>query len=244
MLARRNGARLAMGLTAVLMVTACGDDKQSASQSTTTVAPTTSTTLSQTQLDKQKAQRVVLTVADLTGFTADAPDPSDNDPELDTAISACVNNNPLVTRLGDDVDDRGAFSPDFSNDDTTVGSSVTFAETEDQARTAIADLSATSVAGCFTKAFTAAFKKTPGVSNVTATTAKLPAITVGDQSVGYRTTLKFRAQSQNVTVYSDLTFIRSGRGLAEVDTNSSPAVFPAAERTRLATTLAGRMAAP
>ncbi len=246
MRATRNGARLAIGVAAVLLMTACGDDdNDSASQATTTVAPTTSTTLSQIQLDKQKAQRVVLTGADVPGFTAKAPDTNPDDAELEAAANACVNNNPLVIRLGSTDDQRGTSSPQFSKGATLeVGSSMTFGDTEDQTRTAIADVSGTSYGSCFSKANAATIRKLPGVTNVTAATTKLPALTVGEQSIGYRTVTTFRAQGQTVTINSDFTFIRVGRGLAELDTHSSPAGFPEAERVRLATTLAARMAAP
>lgn len=239
----RNGTRLAVGLTAVMVLGACGDDKKT-SVTATTVA-TTSTTLSQVQLDKQKAGRVVLTAADVPGFTADPPSPSDNNPAFEAALSACVNNDPLVVRIGHTDDPRGAASSDFSKGDAlTVGSSVTFGETDDQTRTAISDLSTTTFTSCIGKAYVAGFKDQAGLTNVTATAAKLPALTVGDQSVGYRTTVKFRSQGQNVTVYSDVTFIRSGRALAEFDATTSPTPYPEAERTRLVTALAGRMAAP
>jgi len=227
----------------VMVLGACGDDKKSSS--TPTTVATTSTTLSQVQLDKQKAGRAVLTAADVPGFTADAPDPSGTDPDFQAALNACVNNNPLVTRIGHADDPRGVASTDFSKGDgLTVGSSVTFGETDDQTRTAISDLSTATLTSCVAKAYVIGFKKQSGVTNVTATAAKLPALTVGDQSVGYRTTVKFRSQGQNVTVYSDVTFLRSGRGLAEFDANASPTPLPEAERIRLVTAIAGRMAAP
>ena len=241
---RRRGVVFALGLATALTMTGCGDDKDSASQTTTTV-PATTTTLSQVQLDKKKAQRVVLTASDVPGYTTDVADASDDDPDLDAAGNACTNNNALLKRLGEDNDERGAGSPDFSKGETTtVGSSVTFAETDDQARTAIADLGAASVPTCLSKAFVASFKKDPGFTNVTVTGAKLPALTVADQSIGYRFTIKFRAEGQSLTAYSDVTFIRSGRGVAEFDTNTFSTTFPEAERVRLVTVIAGRMAAP
>ena len=55
---------------------------------------------------------------------------------------------------------------------------------------------------------------------------------------------RFRAGGQSPTVYADNTFIRVGRGLSVLETSSVGTAFPEAERTRLATAVAGRMAAP
>src|SRR5688500_13043893 len=88
----------ALGLAAVMVFGAWGDDEDSAS-STTTVAPATTTTLSPVQLDKQKAGRIILTVADLPGYTVDPPDSSRDSAEFIAAANACANNNPIWSRL-------------------------------------------------------------------------------------------------------------------------------------------------
>jgi hypothetical protein len=237
-----------LGLVAVLLLGGCGDDKddKKSSASATTVAPATTTTLSQAQLDKQKAQRIVLTAPDLPGYSQDPPDPSsDNSSEFEAAANACANNNPVFVVLGTDNDPRGASSPDFSKTDSvTVSSSVTFADTEDQARTAMAEVSVASFPGCFSRAFTAELRKEPAYSNVSVTATKLPAITAGDQSLGYRIVAKLRAGGTNVTITIDETLVRVGRAVAGFEVSSTPTAFPAAERLRLATLIAGRMAAP
>jgi hypothetical protein len=240
------GTTAVLGLAAVLVLGGCGDDKDSASSTTTTVAPATTTTLSQAQLDKQKAQRIVLTAPDLPGYSQDPPDPSsDNSPEFNAAANVCVNNNPVIVALRSDNDPRGVASPDFSKGEgVTVSSTVSFAETEDQARTALADVGAASFPACFSKALTAELRKDPTNANVSVTTTKLPDITAGDQSLGYRVVAKFRTQGTNATVNFDFTFVRVGRAVASLDDLSVTTAFPAAERQRLATLIAGRMAAP
>ena len=238
------GKTRALGLAAVMLFGACGDDNDSAS-STTTVVPATTTTLSQAQLDKQKAQRIVLTAADLPGYTQDPPDTTPDSAEFEAAANACANNNPVIVQLGTDNDPRGAVSPDFSKGEAvTVSSSVTFADTEDQARTVMTDLNAESFAACFSRAFTAELRKDPSFSNVSVSTTKLPAITAGDQSLGYRVVARVRTEGTNVTLNIDFTFIRVGRAIASIDDLSATTPFPAAERLRLATLVAGRMAAP
>ena len=226
-----------------MLMVGCGDDEESSSG--TTVAPTT-TTLSQIQLDEQKAQRVVLTEADLPGYTIDPPDPDDEiTPEDLAALNACGNNDPLFVQLDKDDDPRGATSASFSKGDTiTAGSSVTFGENEDQAKATMTAVSAASYPTCLSRALTAQLRRNPGFTNVTVSTTKLPALTAGDQSVGYRNTARFRAGGTAVTFYADTVFIRSGRAVASVDVSSVGTPFPEAERTRLATTVAGRMAAP
>ena len=233
-----------LGLAAVMLFGACGDDGDTASTSTT-VAPATTTTLSQVQLDEQKAQRIVLTAADVPGYSQDPPDPGTDSAEFEAAANACVKNNPLIVALGGDNDPRGATSPDFSKGDTvSVTSSVTFGDTEDQARTVIADLNATTFPTCFSQAFTAELRKDTTNSNVSATTTKLPAVNIGDQSVAYRTVARFRTQGTNVVLYIDFSFVRVGRAFGSIQDLSATTAFPDAERVRLATLLAGRMAAP
>ncbi|HUR23104.1 MAG TPA: hypothetical protein VMZ73_04460, partial [Acidimicrobiales bacterium] len=84
----------ALGLAAVLLLGGCGDDTDDKESSTaTTAAPATSTTLSQAQLDKQKAQRINLTAPDLPGYAQDPPDPNSQDSaQFEAAANACVNN--------------------------------------------------------------------------------------------------------------------------------------------------------
>ena len=239
----RRWTRVALAvLAAGTLLAACGDDKDSSSP-TTTLA--TTTTLSQIQLDRQKADRVVLAAADLPGYTQDAPQPDDDSPELEAAANACVGNNPVLVVLGTDTDPRGVDGADFSKGDTaTVSSSVTFAENEEQATAAIAAASVATFTTCFSQAIATEFRKPDsGVTNVSVSTAKLPALTVGNQSVGYRSPVRGRAQGQAVTFYLDFTFIRVGRGVAVLDGFTIGSTLPEADRLRLATLLAQRMAA-
>ena len=238
------GKTAVLGLAAVLVLGGCGDDNDS-SAPTTTVPPATTTTLSQAQLDKQKAQRIVLTTADLPGYTVDPPDPSGDTPEVDAAVNACANNNPIFVQLDLDNDPRGAASPDFSKGEAvTVGSGVTFADTEDQARSLMADLNAASFPACFSRAILADLREAPGVTNARVNTTKLPAIAAGEQSFGYRAVARFRFVDENVTLNLDWTLIRVGRAVAGLDALWTTTPFPEAERLRLAQAIAGRMAAP
>ncbi len=233
---------MAVGIAAATLLMGCADDKPSASP---TSAPTTATTVSQVEADRQKAQRVVLTVADVPGFTEDARDPGDDSADLEAAANACVNNHPLLVRLGEHDDARGASSRDFSKGDTVgINNDVTFGESEDEARSALAALSAPTFAACFSNALAAELRKDATLSNVSVTTSKLASLAVGDESVGYRSVARARARGTTLTFTFDFTFIRSGRGFAVLSDFAVNSTFPEADRTRLATTLAARMAAP
>lgn len=231
-----------LGVAAALAFAACGDDGESSAPTTTGA---TTTTVSQVQLDKAKAERVVLTAGDLPGYATDPPDPSGDSPEFEAAADACVNANPLIVALGQDADPRGATSPDFSRgDNVRVTSSVTFGASEDAARSVMADLDAASFPACFSQAFTTELRKDASNSNVAVTTTKLPAMAVGDQSVAYRTVARFRTQGANVVLNIDFTFVRVGRGFGSIQDLSAGTAFPDAERLRLAAAMATRMAAP
>lgn len=225
-----------MAVLAAVLLGACGDDGESAAPTTT------STTLSQVQLDKQKAERATLSAADLSGYTEDAPDPDDE--EVDAAgADECIENNALLLRLGEDDDPRGAASPDFSREVHTVSSSVTFAETEDEARAAFAVVNRPALVGCLGDALSAELSNTAGFTNVRVTTSKLPAITAGDENVGYRLVIRANAGGQAITLNLEFTFLRAGRGVAVFQSLSETTTFPAADRARLAGVVGGRMAA-
>ena len=81
-------------------------------------------------------------------------------------------------------------------------------------------------------------------TNVTVNTTKLPAMTAGDQTVGYRSLVRVRAEGTAITFYADFILIRSGRAVSGLTLFQATTPFPEAERLRLATALAGRMAAP
>ena len=233
---------LALCATAVVLLGACEDGESSAPP--TTVPASTTTTLSQVELDKQKAQQIILTAADLPGFTEDPPDPDDESPELEAAANACVANNPLLVRLGEDDDPRGANSPDFSQgDELSVNSGVTFAENEEEARAAMAAATVSTFDTCFSNALAAELRKDPSFGNVTVTTARLPSLNAGDESVGYRSTARARVSGQTLAFYFDFTFFRVDRAVAVISAFGFDSPFPEADRSRLVTTMAGRMAA-
>ena len=236
--------RTAGGVAAAAVLLFGCTDGESTTPPTAATVPDTTSTLPPVDLDREKASRVVLTAADVPGFTVGAPDASENE-TIEQAANACVNNNPVLVRLGEDDDPRGAASPDFRKGNTqSVGSSVTFGETEDEARSAITALSAASYPGCFSEAATAALRTNPTFADVTVSTTRLPTVAAGDQSIGYRSAVAATVAGTAVTFFVDFTFVRTGRAFAVINDLSLGTPFPEDDRIRLATAIAGRMAGP
>lgn len=235
---RRIGKSVALVVAAVTLVTACNGD------GTSSAPTTTSTTLSQVDLDREKAERIVLTAADVPGFTADPPTPDDEeDASFEESLNTCLDDNALLLRLGEDADERGASSPDFSRgDEQTVSSAVTLGETEDEANSAMETITAAPFAACFSQAIGDELRKDPTFTNVTVNTTRLPALSGGDENVSYRSVVRTRVAGTNLTFNVDFTFIRTGRTFAVLFTFAVGTPFPEAERVRLATLLTTRMA--
>ncbi len=80
-------------ITTLVLLVGCGGDDDSESAESTTIPPTTRPTAEQ---DKQRAGRIVLTAADLPGYTEDTS-PDEDDDEVDRAFAACVQNDPVLT---------------------------------------------------------------------------------------------------------------------------------------------------
>ena len=225
-----------------ILLAGCGGDGESSAP--TTLAATT-TTLSQVELDRATAQRVVLGAADLPGFTEVAADPGEEE-ALDATAAVqedCFQNNALLVRLGEEGDERGAASPDFEKGDLTVGSAVTFGETEVAAQSALAELGTASFPDCFSRAVADAIRSDPTLTNVNVTTNRVPAPTAGDEAIGFRSRFGITYSGTRTVVYLDYVFVRSGRAVAALHGANAGEPFPEGERQRLVQVLAGRMAA-
>ena len=230
----------------MLLVACGGGDSSSADKdrSTTTAAPTT-TTIPPPAADKARAERIVLTAADVPGFKADPPDPDEDvDASSDEAFARCTNNNPLVV-AGDD-NPRSADSPDFSRGEMeTVASSATFAEKEEVATALLTDLSAPAFAGCLEGALAKTFQEAlgSGASPVTVSTTRLPDQALADQAVAYRSVATVpTGRTSKLTLNFDTTFIRKGRALGFLLVLKQGSPFRDSERMRLASLIASRMA--
>ncbi|MDP9071304.1 MAG: hypothetical protein M3N68_08470 [Actinomycetota bacterium] len=239
----------ALGVAVTMLLVACGggDSSDDKDRATTTAPTTTTTTIPPPAEDKARAERIVLTAADVPGFKADPPDAEEEEAAGDSAYEAfarCVNNNPLAT-AGDD-DPREAESPDFSKGETeTVSSSATFAEKEEIASALLTDLTAPAFAGCFDSALAKIFEAELGAAAaaVKVSTTPLPAQALGDQSVAYRSVVTVpTGRSSRTTFNIDSTFIRKGRAVGVLVVMRQGSPFRDSERMRLASLMATRMA--
>lgn len=230
-----------VALVASVLLVACAG--RGTSSAPTTIAASTKTTLSQVELDRAKAARSVLSAVDVPGYAVRAKGAGGETAKVDA--DACVKGSPVLLRLGKDDDQRGAKSENFvKGQDLGVGSSASFAETPEEAGAAVAALMAPSFPGCLAQVITAGLRTEGTMTNIAVTTSRLPALTAGDQSVGYRSVAKGAISEQAVVLNIDYTFVRVGRSLASIRELSLGSPFPESERLRLATAIAARMAGP
>jgi hypothetical protein len=224
-------------LALLVLVPACGGDDSESSETTT--APTTARATA--EVDKARAGRIVLTGADLPGYTEDVS--AEDDPEADRVFAACVQNDPVLT-AEPGTNPRSVDGSDFDKSDAqSVSSSATIAETEDQARAAMGRLREQGVLDCLGTSFRDELRDTLG-SEATLRSVdidELQVAAVGDESVGLRLVATVAVQGETVRVTSDITAIRRERAVAFLLTNGINSVFPQAERTELANKMAGRM---
>lgn len=228
-----------VALAASVLLVACAGSGTSSAP--TTIAVSTTTTLSQVELDRAKAARSVLSAVDVPGYTVRVRGAGGKTADAD----ACVKGSPVLLRLGKEDDPRGANSESFvKGQDLAVDSSATFADTPEEAGAAVAALMAPSFPACLAPVITAGLRTEGTMTKVTVTTGRLPALIAGDQSVGYQFVAKGAIGGQPVVLNIDYTFVRVGRSLASIRQLSLGTPVSEAERLRLATAIAARMTGP
>lgn len=237
--AKMSAMRKLLVLALLVFVPACGGGDSESSD--TTNAPTTARATA--EVDKARAGRIVLTGADLPGYTEDAATDEDDDPEVDRAFATCVKNDPILT-AEPDTNPRTVDGSDFEKtDELSVGSTATIGETEDQAKKAISRLREEGVLDCMGTSFREELAKSvpSGASLRDVSVEKLSVAAAGDESVGLRLVAVLAVRSESVRVTSDITAIRRERAVAFLVTTGVGTSFPEGERTALATKMAGRM---
>ena len=248
------GARVAYAALASLLAGGCGGsggDEAAGPASTTvttvvpvtTVAPpsTTASPLRSAAQDTAAARRVLLQAGDLPGYRqGQSSEPSG----YVDVYSTCTGN----ALMPGGRSARSAGQAPFINDETaavravqttSVSSFAVFAETDVDARRALADLAKPDLAPCVGKALLAELNNltSPPGTAANQTSAALPPLSVADEVAGLRTTV-----GGAVSQYFDLTVVRKGRALTflfVVRLARSP--FPEADRQRLAGLLASRI---
>jgi hypothetical protein len=258
---RRIGRRVRCVVGAAVlsaMTAACGGGSTSTSTATsaststeataTTVAPATTapptttatktTSLPAVAQDVAAAKRVLLQPADLPTYKA----PSGEASPFVQVYPTCTKDQLMPGGTSSRRAGQGLFFLDETAtvralQTTGVSSFAVFADNEADARRAVADLAKPDVVECVGKALLADVRElTPG-TNVTETSVPLPALTVGQETAGLRTTVAGTSSQ-----YFDLTVVRKGRMLAYLWVSRLGKVpFPEVDRQRLTALLASRL---
>ena len=187
--------------------------------------------------DKAMAERIVLTAADLPGFTME---PEEADTDDSTGFEDCVDN-PL---LGGDDKPRSADGADFAQDDgdLRVQSGAFVAAKVDEARSAFSDIAAALSSQCLRDGLARAIRDAdPGLTVREITAAPLPKVGDAEDYAATRLTVPIEAGRERVSLYIDMTFLRKGRVLAGVFTFRTGAPFVDSERTRLVNLVGERL---
>jgi hypothetical protein len=189
--------------------------------------------------DKAMAERIVLTSADLPGFTQE---PDDDNDDAGGSFKDCVKDNPLLTA---DNKPRSVDGADFSRDDgdVRVHSGAFVAAKADEARTAFSDIASALSSPCLRDGLARTIKDgaDPGLVVREITAEPLPKLELADDYAASRLTVPIEAGRERVSLYVDMTFLRKGRILAGVFTFRAGAPFSDAERTRLVTLVGERV---
>ncbi|HEX2042016.1 MAG TPA: hypothetical protein VHF24_05195 [Acidimicrobiales bacterium] len=225
--------------TALVLLVGCGGDDSESSQPTT--APTSAQPTP--EQDKARAGRIVLTAADLPGYTEDPDSDEDDDDETERVLGGCVQNDPVLT-ADEPESPRTVEGKEFNKGETqSVSSTATIAETQEQAEAALAQLRNQTVLNCLESGARRELAGSvgPGATVQAVSVSSLPVPTVGDEAVGLRIEATITAQGQTVRVTTDVTAVRRERAVAFLSTTGVRNPFSPSERQALATRMADRM---
>lgn len=240
-------------VTAWVLAAACGGSTSTESAATTVVPAssvpttvavattvTTAPALPSVGQDVAAAKRILLQPGDLPGYKA-----------LSTETSPFVKVYPSCTKnqlLPGGSSGRRASQGLFYLDETAtvralqttgISSFAVFADDEVAARRAVADLAKPETAQCAGRALLDAVRDatSPPATGLTQTSAALPALNVGQESAGLRTTI-----ASTSSQHFDLTVVRKGRVLAYLFVTRLGKAAPTEnDRQRLTALLLSRM---
>ena len=187
--------------------------------------------------DEETARRIVLTSADLPGFSQEP----DVDDDGSAPMDRCVNDNPLL--VGENP--RGVDGADFTKDDgdLRVQSGAVLAVKPAEAAKAFSDLTAALSSQCLKDAIRDTFTRGAqrGVVVRDVSSSPLPKPDVPAEAAASRLAVSLERGRERTTVHVDMTALRSGRVVGGVFTFSMAKPFPDDERVRLTRLVADRM---
>ena len=222
---------------APLVLARCGHD---GSVSITSGAPAVARTDAGSARGPVTAQRIVLTAADLPGYSVDpGPDPDATSAGAAADFQQCAGAG--AAALADE--NQTAQSPGFRLGTTiSISSLATLAVDEATATAAMNDLSRPAMHVCVTGLLRSVLERDVRVPVTSASTELLPGAR-GSELVTWRTTMNYTSGGSKHVAYSDLTFLRSGRALASLFAFQKGEPFSTSERNRLVGIMSSRMAA-
>lgn len=244
--------RLGVVAAAVLAMAACSDSDDDTADTTApatvpaTVPPTTAapTTTEPSVSDAELAQSALLTIDDLpTGWTETPHDPADDadDAENMQRISDCSGLD--ANLIGDGVlGDSRAKSPDFDSPDqlASVKQTVGLAPDDATATAAIAAIGDDALPPCYEDAMRASFDEAATTTDPTETLAggitltdiamtrvDPPVAVTADEVVWYKAAASLDYQGEQLDIFLDLVFTRTGRVLSQLELDGTTTEFPA-----------------
>ncbi len=192
-----------------------------------------------TQEDKARAERIVLTDADLPGLARQDDDDADDESD---PFRKCLNDNQVLVDLGEGPRSAEATFGDAA--ETVVRSSaVNLAENDDDAKAAFDEVERPTFVGCFEDAITTGFEEGIGES-ANLENLKVDELSVdkfGDETVAYRATVDVVAAQEKLSLAFDYVFFRVDRAIAVLFSFDVGQKFDEAERNRLSEVLTDRM---
>ena len=192
------------------------------------------------QEDRARAERIVLTDADLPGLARQDDDDADDE---DDPFRKCLNDNQVLVDLGEGP--RSAEATFGDAEETVVRSSaVNLAENDDDAEAAFDEVERPTFVGCFEDAIATGFDEGIGES-ANLENLEVDELSVdeyGDETVAYRATVDVVAAQERLSLAFDYVFFRVDRAIAVLFSFDVGQTFDEADRNRLSEVLTDRMA--
>lgn len=195
-----------LAVLSTLLAACGGDDNASDSTTTTAAAPTTNTT-SQADVDRQRAQQLVLAQSDIpSGWVAKAPDAESTD-EVSDQINTCIGTPPNSETRVTEVKGN-----DFSSGRNTINSDVTTYKTAQIVDQNFSGLTDTKSFKCVSDALNTAISNSLSGSSSSSSLTKLSGVTTSNSiQFALRLTTTITTSTQSIKVYSDLLGVKDGR---------------------------------
>jgi hypothetical protein len=234
----------AITASSTLALAACGGSSGSSSSASSSATTTAAVPPLSAAAATKLAAAINLTAADLPGYTS-APNPiSASDKVSATQLAACAGEVAPATEI---VDANSVqLSAGSGLTQTQASSNVTVLPTAAAVQQNLSALTSARGKACLIKYINAELAKsaTSGVVFSSGRLTTIPVATAGtDGGFGARVTVNATASGLHIPFYLDVIGTAKGPVETELETLGIGKPFPAADETRLATLLSGRLTA-